>query len=194
MLKDIILQVVQDYHAKDPTSPGISKEHLRSSIKGTIDPRLFHKGLIELSKAGLIAEEGPHIRKSDFSATLGTDAELSEQLYVLFDQSGLEPPSPAEVSRKLSITEKRLLQVLGFLSRQGRLVKIKDDIYLSDRHEADLKQRVKAFLQAQTVMKPSDMKTIAGVSRKFAIPFMEYLDRIRFTLRVGDERKLFMAG
>ncbi len=194
MLKDIILQVVQDYHAKDPTSPGISKEHLRSSIKGTIDPRLFHKGLIELSKAGLIAEEGPHIRKSDFSATLGTDAELSEQLYVLFDQSGLEPPSPAEVSRKLSITEKRLLQVLGFLSRQGRLVKIKDDIYLSDRHEADLKERVKAFLQAQTVMKPSDMKTIAGVSRKFAIPFMEYLDRIRFTLRVGDERKLFMAG
>ena len=85
-------------------------------------------------------------------------------------------------------------QVLGFMSRQGRLVKIKDDIYLTDRHEAEIKARVKAFLQSQTVMKPGDMKTIAGVSRKFAIPYMEYLDRIKFTLRVGDERKLFMAG
>lgn len=192
-LKDAILRAVQDYHAKDPTSPGISKEHLRSSIRGAIEPRLFHKGLLELSKAGLIVEVGPHIRKSDFSATLGTDAELSEEIYVLFDQAGLEPPSPTVLAQKLSITEKRLSQVLGFMSREGRLVKVKDDIYLSDRHEADLKEKVKAFLLAQTVMKPADMKTIAGVSRKFAIPFMEYLDRIRFTLRVGDERKL-LAG
>ena len=139
-------------------------------------------------------EEGPYIRERDFSASLGTDQELSEEIYALFDQAGLEPPSQAELSRKLSITEKRLNQVLGFMSRQGRLVKVKDDIYLTNRNEAELKDRVKAFLQAQGVMKPGDMKTIAGVSRKFAIPFMEYLDRIRFTLRVGDERKLFMAG
>ncbi|MEN6476323.1 MAG: selenocysteine-specific translation elongation factor [Syntrophaceae bacterium] len=194
MLKDVILNVVHDYHDKNPTSPGISKEHLRSSLKGAIEPRLFHKGLLELSKAGRIVEEGPHIRERDFSASLGTDGELSEEIYTLFDQAGLEPPSPAELARKHSITEKRLSQVLGFMSRQGRLVKIKDDIYLTDRHEAEIKARVKAFLQSQTVMKPGDMKTIAGVSRKFAIPYMEYLDRIKFTLRVGDERKLFMAG
>jgi len=194
MLKDAILTAVHDYHAKNPTSPGISKEHLRSSIKGTIEPRLFHKGLLELSKTGRIVEEGPHIRERDFSASLGTDGELSEEVYTIFDQAGLEPPSPAELLRQLSLSEKRLSQILGFMSREGRLVKIKDDIYLTGRHEAELKERVKVFLQAQAVMKPGDMKIIAGVSRKFAIPYMEYLDRIKFTLRVGDERKLFMAG
>jgi selenocysteine-specific elongation factor len=194
MLKDAILHAVQDYHVKNPTSPGISKEHLRSSIKGTIDPRLFHKGLLDLSKAGRIAEEGPHIREHDFTASLGTDREVSEEIYSLFNQAGLEPPSQAELLRKLSITEKRLGQVLGFMSREGRLVKVKEDIYLTDRHEAELKLKVKTFLQSQAVMKPADMKTIAGVSRKFAIPYMEYLDRIRFTIRVGDERKLLMSG
>jgi len=193
MLKDAILAAVQDYHASNPTSPGISKEHLRSSIKGIIEPRLFHKGLLELSKAGRIVEEGPHIRERDFSASLGTDRELSEEIYTLFNQAGLEPPSPAELMRRFSLTEKRMSQILGFMSREGRLVRIKDDIYLADTHEAGLKDRVRLFLQTQNVMKPGDMKTITGVSRKFAIPYMEYLDRIKFTLRVGDERKLFMA-
>jgi selenocysteine-specific elongation factor len=106
-------------------------------------------------------------------------------------KAGLEPPGMRDLCEQFGIDEKKLSQVLGFMTRAGRLVKIKEDIYLTDRHEADLKGKVKAFLKQKQVMSPIDMKTVAGVSRKYAIPYMEYLDRIRFTIRVGNERKLF---
>jgi uncharacterized protein YxjI len=84
--------------------------------------------------------------------------------------------------------ENRQGVLLGFSMK--KLFRIKDDIFLTDENEAQLKDKIKAFLKDNSVMNPTDMKMITGVSRKYAIPYMEYLDRIRLTLRVGDNRKL----
>ena len=191
VLKDGIKGVVHAFHSRNLSSPGISKEHLRSSLKGDVDQRLFHKVLMELVRSQTIEEEGAYIREKGFSASLGNDIDLSDKVYTMLMKAGLEPPGMRDLCEQFGIDEKKLSQVLGFMTRAGRLVKIKEDIYLTDRHEADLKGKVKAFLKQKQVMSPIDMKTVAGVSRKYAIPYMEYLDRIRFTVRVGNERKLF---
>ena len=85
---------------------------------------------------------------------------------------------------------KKLTGILSFMVREGRLYRIKDDIFLTDENERTLKEKIKEFFKNNSIMNPADMKMTTGVSRKYAIPYMEYLDRIRITLRVGDNRKL----
>ena len=75
-------------------------------------------------------------------------------------------------------------------SRQGRLIKIKDDLYATDVMVSRLKDKVREFIAENASLAPADMKQIIGVSRKYAIPFLEYLDRIHFTVRVENVRKL----
>jgi selenocysteine-specific elongation factor len=190
VLKNIISNSVAGYHEANPSSPGISKEHLKSSIKAKANPKLFHKALTDMIKNQTIIEDGPNIRMKDFNASLGNDKDTTMSIYMLLNKAGLEPPGPSEISEKLGVDMKKLTGILSFMVREGRLFRIKDDIFLTDENEAHLKDKIKAFLKDNSVMNPTDMKMITGVSRKYAIPYMEYLDRIRVTLRVGDNRKL----
>ena len=190
-VKELLMERVQAFHASNPSSPGISREHLRSSVQGGVDPKLFHKVLQELIKKGTLQESGPNITAQGFSASLALDhRDLGEQVVRLLDKGGFEPLKTSEMAEHLRISPKDLSGILGFLSRDGRVAKVNDDLYLSQRHEDALKEKVRAFIQENQAMAPADMKTVIGVSRKYAIPFMEYLDRIHFTMRVGDVRKL----
>jgi selenocysteine-specific elongation factor len=190
VLKNLIYGSVAAYHEESPTSPGISKEHLKSSIKTKVHPKLFHKALTDMIKSQIALEDGPNIRLKDFNASLGKDNDITQSIYMLLDSSGLEPPSPLLISEKLGIDMKKLSGILSFMVREGRLFRIKDDIFLTDGNEKILKEKIREFFKNNSSMNPADMKITTGVSRKYAIPYMEYLDRIRVTLRVGDMRKL----
>ncbi|HEY9160295.1 MAG TPA: selenocysteine-specific translation elongation factor [Desulfomonilia bacterium] len=189
VLKNLISSTATAYHEANPSSPGISKEHLKSSIKTKANPKLFHRALTDMLKNRIIIEDGPNIRMIDFNASLGNDKDVTRNIYMLLNSSGLEPPSPLLISEKLDIDMKKLTGILSFMVREGRLFRIKDDIFLTDENEKILKEKIREFFRNNSTMNPADMKTITGVSRKYAIPYMEYLDRIRITLRVGDMRK-----
>ncbi len=191
VLKNLISSTVTAYHEANPSSPGISKEHLKSSIKTKTNPKLFHKALTDMIKTRIILEDGPNIRMIDFNASLGNDKDVTQSIYMLLDRSGLEPPNPILISEKLGIDMKKLTGILSFMVREGRLYRIKDDIFLTDENEKILKEKIRDFFKNNSIMNPSDMKITTGVSRKYAIPYMEYLDRTRITLRVGDNRKLY---
>lgn len=193
-LKGLLLEKVRKYHQESPLSPGISKEHLRTSLQAGIQVKLFSKILVDLIKKGDLLESGPNIALPGFSAELDSgNVDLGEKIEQELNASGFEPPRVAEMTEKFRISQKDLLKVLGFLVREGRVFKIKDDIYLAKQYENMLRERVRSFIMEHQSMAPSDMKTIVGASRKFAIPYMEYLDRVHFTMRVGDVRKLSSA-
>nr|HPR04526.1 selenocysteine-specific translation elongation factor [Deltaproteobacteria bacterium] len=193
-LRVILLSRVHEYHAANPASSGISREHLRSSVQGGVDPKLFHRVLQDLVRKGELAESGHTISESGFSASLAADRTgLSDRMAALIEKAAFEPPRVAELVETLRISAKEALEILGFLCREGRLVKIKDDIYLSKTNEEALRARVREFIEKNASMAATDMKAVVGVSRKFAIPYLEYLDRIHFTMRVGDVRKLAAA-
>jgi selenocysteine-specific elongation factor len=193
-LKGLLVEKVKEFHKINSLSPGISKEHLRTSLQSGVDVKLFSKVLQELIKKGELQESGPNITVRGFSATLGSDhQDLGGKISKILDESGFEPPKVTELTESLHVSQKDLLKILGFLAREGKIVKIKDDLYLSKVHEDALKERVRAFILKNQSMAPADMKTIVGASRKYAIPYMEYLDRLHFTMRIGDVRKLSSA-
>jgi selenocysteine-specific elongation factor len=194
-LKEILSTYVREFHHANPSSPGISREHLRTSAQAGVDPKLFHKVLQELIKKGELQESGPNITAPGFSAALGGDhRDLSERIANTLEDSGFEPPKTSELLDLFPLSRKDLDKILGFLSRDGRIAKIKDDLYLSRKYEDALKERVRAFILKNQSMTPADMKTVIGASRKYAIPYLEYLDRIHFTMRIGDVRKLASVG
>ena len=174
-LKGILVSRVHDYHAANPSSSGISREHLRSSVQGGVDPKLFHKVLQDLVKKGELAESGHTISKPGFSASLAADRTgMSDRMASMIDKALFEPPRVAEMAEALRISAKEAGEILGFLCREGRLVKIKDDIYLSRTNEEALRERVREFIEKNASMAASDMKVVVGVSRKYAIPYLEY--------------------
>jgi selenocysteine-specific elongation factor len=193
-LMELMTRKVDEHHEAHPSSPGISREHLRSSLKGSIDQKLFHKAITELIRKGFIEEEGPNIRKKGFAPSLG-DAlgDAGEKVYRMLSESGFEPPRVSEIAEGLKMSPKQMGEVLGFLTRQGRLTRISDDLYLTAELVADLKEKVRGFISEHQSMAPGDMKLIMDVSRKYAIPYLEYLDRIHFTVRVDNVRRLGSA-
>ncbi len=190
-LKLRLKEEVGKFHSMHRAAPGIAKEHLRSLVAFNMDTRLFQRVLGQLMDSRDIEEDGPYIRLAGFRPRLAEGLErLEDRINQILDKSGFEPPRLASLKDRLNADVEVINEVLDFMVRSGKVVRIKDDIYLSSRFAAELADRVRQFIKANVKMAPSDMKKVIGVSRKYAIPYLEYLDRIRVTVRVGNERKL----
>ncbi|HPP81848.1 MAG TPA: SelB C-terminal domain-containing protein, partial [Deltaproteobacteria bacterium] len=193
-LEEQITAELDRFHAEFPASPGMPREHLRSSVAPGADAKLFHKAILNLAKKGAVAQDGPVLARSGFRPGLESRrTDLGRKIAGIIDEAGFEPPRLQELAQSLDIALKEVQEIVGFLSREGLVVKVKDDIHISRRNEETLRRRVREFLEERGSMTPVDMKDVLGVSRKYAIPYLEYLDRIRFTLRVGDVRRLASA-
>jgi len=82
-----------------------------------------------------------------------------------------------------------LAQAVFFrLVDDGTLVRIKDDLYLHREHVERAKGMLLTHLKAHGSIGVPTFKDLLGVSRKYAIPFLEYFDQVRITRRHGDER------
>jgi selenocysteine-specific elongation factor len=108
----------------------------------------------------------------------------------ILDASGLTPPGMGEIAGQLGIKEGSLRDVLGRLVYQGKVVKIKGDMYFSGRHIEEFKKTVRERLIQKKEMLPADFKALTGLSRKYMIPLLEHLDEIKLTIRTGDKRVL----
>ncbi len=106
-----------------------------------------------------------------------------------YAQSGLVSPSPAEVVTKLAFDRTRAQNVLQLLLREGVLVKVADGIIFHASALEGLRQKLaQRKRENNSRLSVPAFKELAGVSRKYAIPLLEYLDRAGVTRRDGDER------
>ena len=102
--------------------------------------------------------------------------------------AAFQPPTPEGVLAGLQAERKLLQAVFRRMVDDGILVKVKEDIFLHREHSQQLRERVLAHFQTRPSINVGAMKDLFGVSRKYAIPFLEHLDDVRITRRQGDER------
>jgi selenocysteine-specific elongation factor len=88
----------------------------------------------------------------------------------------------------LKVDKVRAQKIVTLLLRDKVLVKIADNLVFHQRALQDLRQRIALEKTKSPRMDVARFKDLTGVSRKYAIPLLEYLDRERVTRRVGDER------
>lgn len=190
-LKLFCLDYLKDFHKKNPLQPGAPKEELKTKLPPRMDGRLFNHLLSSLTAEGKIIAEKETIRLAGHTISLKQEEkDLRNKALVLYSQGMLQPPLVKEVSSALGTPENELKPVLQLLTKEGLLIKVKDDLYFHHQALAGLEGKLIAFLQKNKEMTPTQFKEISQVSRKFAIPLMEHFDAKKVTMRIGDKRVL----
>ena len=94
------------------------------------------------------------------------------------------------MAQSLGVSDGEARQILQWMLQQGLLVKVKEDMYFHNTVLEDLKKRLLDVFQQQEEITTPEFKELTQTSRKYTIPLLEFLDGIRFTIRVGDVRRL----
>ena len=181
---------IEKFHAANPLSPGIAKEDLRGRAAEAVRVELFRFALDELIAAKQISIAGDVVQRAGREiALLPDEVRAREQIVREFEQAGLKVPPIPEVLAKLQVEPKRAQKLLQLLLREKVLVKVTDDLLFHRSAVAQLKDLLAGYkLKNGQRLPVVAFKELTGVTRKYAIPLLEYLDRERLTRRVGDER------
>ena len=190
-LSDGLLAFLADFHAREPMKPGVARGGLASTWGRRLAPKLFHLVLEGLLRRGSIAAEQEILRLPGHKVSLASDASaLRQKLVEAYTAGGLTPPNMKDVLDPLNLTFKEAAAVFKLLQDEGQLVKIKEEMYFDAASVAGLIEKVVAFFATHEDMHPQDFREVSGLSRKYAIPLLEYFDKEKLTVRVGDNRKL----
>jgi selenocysteine-specific elongation factor len=123
--------------------------------------------------------------------TLETDqSDLKEKILGIYAEKGLQPPYFKELVQMLETDPAKAKNVLMHLVDEGRVIRVKEELFFHAGAISDLKARLIDFLQKNQEINPGEFKEMTGASRKYTIPLFEYFDSENITIRVGDVRKL----
>ncbi|MFH1112550.1 MAG: selenocysteine-specific translation elongation factor [Pseudomonadota bacterium] len=188
-----IVERLKAFHAENPLKQGMSKQEIRSTVPG--GDKLFKKVLETLSGSDDIVVEGDLVRAASHKVQLRDEEKgLKDQLLRLIVSGGKAPPLLKEMPEKTGSDIKQIRSLLTILEREGKVVRVKEDMYFSAGFIAGIKTKMVEFIDKEGGLTPSRFSEITESSRKYNIPLLEYFDRERFTMRVGDHRVLRGSG
>jgi len=185
-------KILADFHRDNSMKPGLSKEELRSRISGDMDQRFFQMLLNTLVKQGVIVVDEATVRLMSHRVSLKADAiSIRVEMEGFYGEAGLTPPTVREVQERFAKYPTSLIrEVLELMVREQVLLKISEDLYFPRLALAALQEQIVAFIKKEGEIDAPRFKNLTGLTRKFSIPLLEYFDRIKVTIRVGDRRLL----
>ncbi len=179
-------QHLAKFHKAHPLLPGMQREELRSrELPGA--PVAVLDELLRTART--VVSEGELLRLASHTLHLKQDeAEAIAKIEAAFETTGLAVPSTNEVLAMSGVELARAKTLLQLLLRQQKLVKIGDELVFHHTALEQLKQILAAHKGERFPV--GTFKDWTGISRKYAIPLLEYLDRLRITRRDGDAREV----
>jgi selenocysteine-specific elongation factor len=180
---------VEEFHRANPLLPAIPKQELRARAK---NPKLevFQAALDDLVREKVLTMSGDLVQRAGREISLSSDeARAKELIEKEFERAGLTVPSFAAVLEKLPVESGRAQKILQILLREKVLVKVASDLVFHHSAVARLREVLAKYRKERGDKLPIPaFKELTGITRKYAIPLLEYLDREHVTRRVGDER------
>ncbi|MDA2926662.1 SelB C-terminal domain-containing protein, partial [Acidobacteria bacterium AH-259-G07] len=188
-LKTHILDFLADFHSNKPLAPGVPREELKERFLARSSNSYFQFVL------DLLKDEKQIQTSASTLSLYGRQVELSpkqekvrEEILKLIKEKAFQPPGLDELVQKLPHDPDDVRDVYYFLLQRGELIRVSDDIVLWYDQITFLKTQLRrSFPSGQTFTVP-EFKNLFKISRKYAIPFLEFLDRERVTRRIGDKR------
>ncbi|HQU83922.1 MAG TPA: SelB C-terminal domain-containing protein, partial [Pyrinomonadaceae bacterium] len=194
-LKTKTLTEIESFHKKEPLKKGILRETLREKVFARIPNEIFKSVLFHLETGKKIVAEKDFVRSAEHNLELSTDEKvLREKLSAIYKTAKLEVPklddALFEAVKNTKSDKNHARKVFQLLINSGEVVKITDEFYFARNEVDNLIAKLKIFAQTSPdkLIDVPKFKEIAGVSRKYAIPLLEYFDRERITIRAGDKR------
>ena len=182
-----VVQAVKKFHDANPLVAGMGKEELRDRVE--FSPEVFAGILAKAARDKKLEVAGELVRLPGRGVVM-KDEEAESKMIIeeAFKTAGLKVPSLKEVLAGLKVDKVRAQKIVTLLLRDRVLIKISEELVFHQNALNELRQKLAALKATSPKIDVARFKELTGVSRKYAIPLLEYLDRERVTRRVGDER------
>jgi selenocysteine-specific elongation factor len=188
-LSDTILAALAEHHRRQPLSEGVPREELRAQTFRRGHQAIFDRALTDLAERQAVSLRDRVALVSHRLELSPEETRVRDAIERLFRDAGLKPPDLATVATTVGGGNAVIDRMLKLLQRQKVLIKL-DVLLFHDAALRQLKIEVAALKSGSTPARidVATFKERYGVTRKFAIPLLEYLDRERVTRRSGDAR------
>ncbi len=175
-----LLLWLKTYHTQHPQSAGAPIAQARLTLEPAIAAAVF-SGMPELRITGDLISLVSHKVQAD-----PEQSKLLSQIEYAFRQAGFQPPAPAGVLQQAGADQIKGRALLEALIKAQRLVRISDTVIF----HIDVLNHIRNSLALHKGRKFSipEFKEWTQVSRRYAVPLLEYLDRQHVTRREGDAR------
>ena len=189
------LEAVLAHHQHEPLARGLARETLRERHFAHAAPEIFRAVITRLEQQGKLVAERDLVRARQHSPELSAgDAQLRDRLAQVYEQAALAAPSVDEAMERAAVSSAdrtRGRKILQVLIDGGVLVRVQGELFFHRESLDRLRGQLHAYAASHEPDRAIDVSTfkdLAGVSRKYAIPLLEYFDRERVTMRQGDRR------
>ncbi len=185
--KDLI-SALDAFHQRNALVAGMSKEELRGQFS-EVTPEVFEGVFNEALQAKKIELAGELVRLVGRGVVMKDEESESKKIIeAAFANAGLKVPALKDVLTGLKVDKLRAQKIVTLLLRDKVLLKISDDLVFHRDALLDLRKRMVLEKAKSPKLDVARFKDLTGVTRKYAIPLLEYLDREHVTRRIGDER------
>ena len=193
LARQSLIDAVSALHKNDPLKGGKAKGEMQDEMTRVLEmaPELFEAALSYLIKEKKVEVTGDLVRLAGHGVVMkDEEAESKKKIEEAFATAGLKVPALHEVIAGLKVDKARAQKIVTLLLRDKMLIKISDELVFHRSALEELRRLVAAQKAKAPKMDVAKFKELTGVSRKYAIPLLEYLDRERVTKRVGDAREI----
>jgi selenocysteine-specific elongation factor len=181
------LASIQAFHAANAQRAGIGREELLAGIK--TDGVLLDLAVESLLQSKQLERNGTFLARAGWSARVDSrDQQLIDRIAAKLQPAGWTPPPLEELAAALGEPLARVTAMMRLATERGIVVRLDDRVWMHrDAVEAGKQTALKLFARAP-MFSTMDFRDALGVSRKYAVPLVDYLDKIRFTVRSGNHR------
>jgi len=183
--KTALINLVKDFHEKNPFKEGLPKEELKAKLS----LEKFPEVLMLLPYIEDISVEG-NIVKLKLAPKEAIDTVLENKIIEQLKKNEFQPPFKNELAQNLNIPESKLSDILKIIAKSGKIIRINDSLYLVKESYEKMLTLLKDFFAKKSEMTVSEFRTMLNTTRKYALPYLEHLDSSKITIRVGEVRKL----
>ena len=184
-----IKKMAAGFHREFPLRVGYPKEELRSRKFQSFTNKTFQLLLSEMEKEDTIRVLPQAVALKDFET--GPDTEQKgqiQQIGQIMNEAEFLPPSWADLIGTLGINEAKGSELLQYLLRTGKIVKVAEELYFQKNILEEAVTKVTSYLRERGEITVGELRDLLKTSRKYALPLLEYFDREKLTRRVGDKR------
>jgi selenocysteine-specific elongation factor len=189
-LRGLAVGALEQFHRAFPLRPGMSREELRGRA-GAPDERVFAHLLETLATEGVVRTDRDKVRLAAHEIRLSPEQQkVVDRVEQEFRTAAAAPPSPEEALTRAGLSGDEEHELFQHLVEGRKLVRVKESLYFHAEALASIEARLVAMLRERKEIGPGDIKDLLGISRKYAIPLLEFFDARRVTARVGERRVL----
>ncbi|MCD6518981.1 MAG: selenocysteine-specific translation elongation factor [Anaerolineae bacterium] len=182
-LVERVKRALQEYHQRYPLRWGMPREELRSRVRKL--GSFFNVALARAEEEGVLLCTETSVRLPEHEVRLSTEQEQAvAQVLAKFRDSPFTPPTFSQVEERLGG------ELLQYLLEEGKLVKVSDNVLFDAETLMAMRRRLVSYLQEHGQVTVAQVRDLFRTSRRYALGFLEYMDRSRVTKRLGDIRVL----